>query len=86
MAIIAPKAPDIEGQINTMIIDNPANITGAFQVSNHTNANSGLGGGAFGRCIINFNASNNASNCSPIYQETDTIQPPALQSIPQIRY
>lgn len=80
--MIAPKAPDIEGQINTMIIDNPANITGAFQVSSHTNANGGLGGGAFGRCIINLNA----SNSSPIYQETDTIQPPALQEISQVKF
>lgn len=71
--------PNITGTITSG--DNaPGNFSGAFYYDKHTGDH--LDGGGYGRARGRFDA----SRCSAIYGNSDTVQPPACCLIAQIKY
>ena len=75
--IISSGIPNITGEFNTLYV---AHGTGAFAPGNiniwSTN----------GASTDNNNITFDASRCSSVYGNSDTVQPPAFALIPQIKY
>ena len=65
-----------------MLLDNPGTVAGAFVNMGSNNANAAVGNGAYGRYSIDFNA----ANSSNIYGNSNTVQPPSIVLIPQIKF
>lgn len=56
------------------------NVTGAFVIEKQTVNGSGAGSGR--DMLLHLDA----SKSNPIYGRSDTVQPPAISLMPQIRY
>ena len=77
--VLQAGLPDIVGLAYNAVFDN-ANASGAFYITN--GGESGMGTGGNNKKTLNFTASRSNS----IYGNADTVQPPAIQLIPQIKY
>ena len=80
--MIAPGLPNITGyitEVNSGTYGTPTG-NGALYVSNRTSGSYGQGDEAKFRLNID------ASRSSAIYGASDTVQPPALSLIPQIKF
>ena len=75
-AVIAAGLPNITG---TMPFDFE-NVTGAFVIEKQIVNGSGAGSGR--DMLLHLDA----SKSNPIYGRSDTVQPPAICLIPQLRY
>ena len=74
--------PNIEGKINDFVIENPDVTEGCF-VNNGWRTAGYTGNSDWARRgILLFNA----GNSNAIYGSSDTVQPPALSLIPQIKF
>ena len=88
LAILAAGLPNITGEILAML--NTVNDTsvpagsGALKLTTKERQNSNivLGDGGDMSCTVTFNA----SQANNIYGSSTTVQPPAIQLIPQIKY
>ena len=88
MAILAAGLPNINGEIwavlNTVNNETVPEGSGALKLTTKERQNSNIsqGDGNDMACTVTFNA----SQSNNIYGSSTTVQPPALQLIPQIRY
>lgn len=73
----------IRGLTNTVLVDLPSSAFGMTSGSTYTHVNASSGTGNTNTRILTFNAHNSNS----IYSDSvNTVQPPAIGLIPQIRY
>ena len=88
LAILAAGLPNINGQIQAMlntVNDETVPVgSGALKITgkDRQNSNIVLGNGTDMACAVTFNA----SQSNNIYGSSTTVQPPALQLIPQIKF
>ena len=88
LAILAAGLPNINGEIlamlNTVNNETVPDGSGALKLTrkDRQNSNISLGSGNDMACIVTFNA----SQSNNIYGSSTTVQPPALQLIPQIKF
>lgn len=88
LAILAAGLPNINGEIwavlNTVNNETVPEGSGALKLTTKERQNSNIsqGDGNDMACTVTFNA----SQSNNIYGSSTTVQPPALQLIPQIRY
>ena len=88
LAILAAGLPNINGQIQAMlntVNDETVPVgSGALKITvkDRQNSNIVLGNGTDMSCAVTFNA----SQSNNIYGSSTTVQPPALQLIPQIKF
>ena len=75
-AIMQPALPNITGYLGTTISNQ---VSGAFYEYSQV---SPIGSGGWPAAIIRMDA----SRCSSIYASENTVRPPSLQLIPQIKY
>lgn len=78
-AVLPAGIPNITGALNNALFDS-ANGTGAFSTWQEGSMRGD--GNWYSKSAANFDA----SRCSSIYGASPTVQPPALQLMPQIRY
>ena len=88
MAVLAAGLPNIQGEIWAML-NTDSNTTvpygsGALKLTSKDRQNSSIsqGDGNDMACTVTFNA----SQSNNIYDSSTTVQPPALQLIPQIKF
>ena len=87
MALEAPGLPNIVGTLQHTLnfVNGAPTVTGAFKNSSRQNQqpyDGNVDQPMMGRIKIDFNASQSNS----IYGASSTVQPPALQLIPQIKF
>ena len=88
LAILAAGLPNINGEIQAMLntVNNETvpEGSGALKLTTKERQNSNivLGNGTDMACTVTFNA----SQSNNIYGSSTTVQPPALQLIPQIKF
>lgn len=86
-AVLAAGLPNIRGTMNDIPSGaNNFSKTGAFTDSSQAETRWYLDANNSGQIRFLFPLSFNAANSNAIYGSADTVQPPALQLIPQIRY
>ena len=84
---MAAGLPNIRGTMNDIPSGaNNFSKTGAFTDSSQAETRWYLDANNSGQIRFLFPLSFNAANSNAIYGSADTVQPPALQLIPQIRY
>lgn len=80
LAIFSAGLPDIQGKISVPYGDNPALTTGAFENAGARHAS--FTGGEANITQVKFIA----SNSNVIYGASNTVQPPSISLVPQIKY
>jgi hypothetical protein len=85
-ASVAAGLPNITGEFNPRFITQRRyesyTHVGALSYSNADYSGNSQPGGGHNSCDISFDA----SLSSPIYGNSDTVQPPAIKQIPILRY
>ncbi len=74
--------PNITGEIGGIRLVSTSHASGAFTNYNSANITADGDGGGWWYGGFNFDA----SKSNEIYDNSNTVQPPALQLIPQIKY
>lgn len=80
-AVLAAGLPNITGQYYAVVGGN-ITVNGAFNGSWTDSSGQTSGGGGYNRVHLSFNA----SKSNAIYGASNTVQPPAIVLIPQIKY
>lgn len=80
LAVLAAGLPEISGAFGAIRTDGNKTVSGCF----YANGSSAMGAGDGGNS--NTKIGFKASISSRIYGASSTVQPPALQLIPQIKY